>query len=215
MATLSIELQNRLVTGVLLAFLALILIINDHPLIISSAIIFILITILTIEWPSFNHLWLTPFYPVAPFILLLLLNHSPERMLLPLIVVSALSFDAGAYCTGKLHGRTKLCPTISPKKTWEGFAGGALTSLFVTQTFLAYYHHPISLPSLIVFCLAVSATATIGYLFESKLKRRARLKDAGDTLPGHGGWLDRIDSVLGTVIFFFPFRGLIITLLNW
>jgi len=215
MATVSIELQNRLVTGTLLAFCALTLIINDHPAIISGALVGILIAILIFEWPSFNHLWLTPFYPIAPFILLLFLNHSPERLLLPLIVVSSISFDVGAYCTGKLHGATKLCPSISPNKTWEGFAGGTLTSVFVTQTFLAYYHQPISLSSLVIFCLAVSITATVGDLFESKLKRRARLKDAGDSLPGHGGWLDRIDSVLGTVIFLFPLRGLIVALLKW
>lgn len=114
--------------------------------------------------------------------------------------------DIGAYFSGKALGRHKLAPMISPGKTWEGVAGGLLTSLFVAfwlaqaawsgDTFFAVWlrmHGLLELAAMLVLLVAISV---IGDLFESLLKRQAGVKDSSHLLPGHGGVLDRIDALL-------------------
>lgn len=104
--------------------------------------------------------------------------------------------DTSAYTVGRLAGRRPLAPTISPNKTIEGAVGGlAVTALvFAALTFLPV----LSWTQRLVFGLALAMAATAGDLFESVLKRRAGVKDSGTILPGHGGLLDRIDSLLFT-----------------
>lgn len=104
------------------------------------------------------------------------------------------SSDSFAYFSGKLFGKHKMAPTISPKKTWEGFAGGVLLTLI-----LAYFIES-NLPQLqgnwIVVGLLVSIFAPLGDLVESQLKRNFNVKDSGFLIPGHGGVLDRLDSFI-------------------
>lgn len=104
--------------------------------------------------------------------------------------------DTSAYTVGRLIGRTPLAPTISPNKTIEGAVGGlAVTAL----AFAALRIMPVlSISDRVIFGLVLAAAAAVGDLFESWLKRRAGIKDSGDILPGHGGFLDRIDSLLFT-----------------
>ena len=106
--------------------------------------------------------------------------------------------DVGAYFTGRLVGRHKLAPTLSPKKTWEGFAGGLVASAGTAAGVGAaapglFPHGP---AEAVGFGLAVGTAGVVGDLFESVLKRDAHVKDAARTLPGFGGVLDVIDSVL-------------------
>lgn len=108
--------------------------------------------------------------------------------------------DTGAYLAGRAFGRVKLAPAISPGKTWEGVAGGALGSLAYAIIVA------LSWPELgrrvvgaawsvyLVSVMALCAASVLGDLFESAVKRRAGVKDSGALLPGHGGVLDRIDS---------------------
>ena len=109
--------------------------------------------------------------------------------------------DTGAYFCGRRFGRRKLAPTISPGKTWEGALGGAI--LVVTYGVLAAraFDLPLAanLPVLLVLMLMFAALSVIGDLFESLLKRQAGLKDSSAILPGHGGVLDRIDSLTSTL----------------
>jgi phosphatidate cytidylyltransferase len=104
--------------------------------------------------------------------------------------------DIGAYFVGRRFGRRKLAPTISPGKTWEGAAGGLATTLvwmlLVHQ--LPVDPKPQLLPFLLLGIVTV-AVSIVGDLFVSVLKREAGVKDSGKLLPGHGGMLDRIDSV--------------------
>lgn len=104
--------------------------------------------------------------------------------------------DTSAYTVGRLVGRRPLAPTISPNKTIEGAVGGlTVTALvFSALTFLPV----LSVTQRLFFGLAVAVAATAGDLFESVFKRRAGVKDSGAILPGHGGFLDRIDSLLFT-----------------
>lgn len=105
--------------------------------------------------------------------------------------------DTGAFCVGSTMGRRKLCERLSPKKSWEGFWGGMIFCIIAGVVYALCADASI-LPWAI-FGAIVSVTATVGDLFESMLKRAAGVKDSGNIIPGHGGILDRIDSLLFVV----------------
>lgn len=114
--------------------------------------------------------------------------------------------DTGAYCVGSMIGKNRMFPRLSPKKSWEGFAGGLVCCIGAGVG--AYFMNPdiFSLPQWIGFGIMVCAFSTWGDLFESLLKRSHAIKDSGHLIPGHGGILDRIDSLLfvsmGTVLYY-------------
>jgi phosphatidate cytidylyltransferase len=115
----------------------------------------------------------------------------PAYLLFALFVVWGA--DVGAYFAGRRFGRVKLAPSISPGKTWEGVIGGLLTVAVVASVFAASLGLE---PGLIVpFSMAAAALSVVGDLTVSMFKRTAGLKDSGKLFPGHGGILDRIDSV--------------------
>ncbi len=121
----------------------------------------------------------------------LLYLQRPELLLFVLLIVWVA--DMGAYFVGKGFGRVKLAPKISPGKTWEGVIGGltAVTLLAAvgSQTF------EIEITVLVPFCVAIAMISVVGDLTESMFNRDAGVKDSGTLFPGHGGILDRIDSV--------------------
>lgn len=102
--------------------------------------------------------------------------------------------DTLAYLSGRMFGKRPLAPSISPKKTWEGFWGGVIASMVLGWLFAP----SVGLHGLtgIILGLAVGVLGTLGDLTESRLKRHFQVKDSGDLIPGHGGILDRFDSVL-------------------
>lgn len=104
--------------------------------------------------------------------------------------------DVFAYIIGSLAGRHKLCPSISPSKSWEGAAGGFSMALLIGFLWWKWRMPEISLPLWMGFSAVVAVSSILGDLVESKLKRNAEVKDSGTLLPGHGGMLDRFDSVL-------------------
>lgn len=107
--------------------------------------------------------------------------------------------DTGAFCVGSLLGKHKLFPRISPNKSWEGFFGGvffAIASAFVFKYGFGDYFDNISIGGLCGLGVVVAGFATWGDLVESLIKRTLGVKDSGSLLPGHGGILDRIDSLL-------------------
>ncbi|MFO1468157.1 MAG: phosphatidate cytidylyltransferase [Steroidobacteraceae bacterium] len=103
------------------------------------------------------------------------------------------SADIGAYFAGRAFGRSKLAPRISPGKTWEGVIGGVLLAVVLGAVGARWFGVPV-LPA-VSFGIALIAVSIVGDLTESMFKRGAGLKDSGALLPGHGGVLDRIDSV--------------------
>ena len=103
--------------------------------------------------------------------------------------------DTGAYCIGSLLGKHRLFERISPKKSWEGFGGGLLFALLASQVF-AYLLPAYSAVQWLGLAIVVVVFGTWGDLIESLLKRQLGIKDSGHLLPGHGGMLDRFDSVL-------------------
>ncbi len=116
--------------------------------------------------------------------------------------------DIGAYFSGKRFGTFALAPAISPKKTWEGLAGGVLAATLTGMCFAPY----INLPKAFVLVLLVSPVIALiaqgGDLFKSWVKRRAGVKDSGSLIPGHGGVIDRLDGymfatpILAVIVYF-------------
>lgn len=129
------------------------------------------------------------------------------------VLLMVWGYDAGAYFIGKFFGHHQAFPNVSPKKTWEGVAGGfvlALAGGMVGASFSpvwrdlvfwdAFYH-------LLIASFLVGLAAQLGDLFASKLKRAAEVKDSGTFLPGHGGAIDRIDGLLFALpVFYFYFH---------
>ncbi len=111
-----------------------------------------------------------------------------------MVLVGTAACDSGAYFVGSLFGRHKMIPHISPGKTWEGLVGGMLGALIAAL--LMSGELGLVLYEAAVLGLAICASAVTGDLAESLLKRAAGVKDSGHLIPGHGGVLDRIDSIL-------------------
>ena len=112
-----------------------------------------------------------------------------------LAILGTFAVDTGAYFTGRSIGRRSLAPKISPKKTWEGVAGGAVAAVGAVIVLGAVLDLPIAVWQASVTGVILAVSGVIGDLFESWLKRRANVKDSGRLIPGHGGILDRIDSL--------------------
>ncbi len=128
--------------------------------------------------------------------LLVMHRHGEEGPLLMLFLLVLIWIaDSGAYFAGHRWGKTKLAPVISPGKSWEGVYG-ALVGAFVCGAFLAWHQQDAANALwLIPLCVLTVFISVVGDLFESSLKRSMDMKDSGNLLPGHGGVLDRIDSL--------------------
>lgn len=103
--------------------------------------------------------------------------------------------DSGAYLVGSALGKHKMCPKISPAKSWEGLIGGAVAGV-IMGIINSILFQEISMTNWIAIALLTIAFGTLGDLFQSKIKREIGIKDSGNILPGHGGFLDRLDSLL-------------------
>lgn len=130
-------------------------------------------------------------------VLLLRQEHLHARLLAFTVLLTVFASDTFAYFGGRLIGRHKLAPSLSPGKTWEGLAIGSAAGVFVT--FIALYdtrHRFLAVWQAVVLGIVIVIAAAIGDLFESMLKRDMDVKDTGRLLGGHGGMLDRIDALL-------------------
>lgn len=136
-------------------------------------------------------------------------------VLLLYLAISTMCTDIGAYAFGMLFGKHKLCPTISPKKTIEGAIGGSITGCVLGSIFLivlqnvfgfnllAIEDKTLNIIAIIGLSLSITIIGQIGDLIASKLKREYNIKDYGFIFPGHGGVMDRFDSLILTGTFFF------------
>lgn len=161
----------------------------------------------TLSHNGFGIIYLFPallLIPIFPGIL-----GDEEAWLLLSVFILIWSSDTFAYLTGRFLGKHKLFERISPKKTWEGFIGGIVFTLF-SAFLLEYFIGLLSLESWMGLAVLVGVSGTLGDLFESAVKRNFKVKDSGSFIPGHGGILDRIDSLL----FALPLAYLYLSLLN-
>lgn len=147
--------------------------------------------------------YLGQLYVAVPFALInILVFHSGEysyEILFGLLLLTW-SNDIGAYFAGITFGKRKLFERISPKKSWEGSIGGGLLALGMAFL-ISHYFNDLQQWEWLIISLIVSIAGTYGDLVESHFKRSLQIKDSGTVIPGHGGFLDRFDSLLITVPF--------------
>jgi phosphatidate cytidylyltransferase len=138
------------------------------------------------------------------YLVLIIKVYDAGTLLAFTVVISVWANDSLAYLLGSMIGRHKMAPRISPKKSWEGFAAGLIGTVVVwiavpTLYPMVFPSQPASgltLPWAIATGVAVGLSVIIGDLAESRMKREAGVKDSGNSLPGHGGFLDRMDSLI-------------------
>ena len=134
-----------------------------------------------------------------PFALMNVIFAESNMLLLSVFVIIWIN-DTGAYCTGSLIGKHKMFPRVSPGKSWEGLCGGAVFGMAAGWLLLSDPLHFTGLSyewwQAVVIALVTVIFGTLGDLMESLMKRTLGIKDSGNVIPGHGGWLDRFDSML-------------------
>ncbi len=153
----------------------------------GSATVSVGVTLLGPAWIGFG----------LGFLLLLRATHGHGRLAALTVLIAVFANDTFAYIGGRTLGRHKLAPALSPGKTLEGFVFGTAACVFAT--FVALYHDRhtyLSIGQAVLLGVVIAAAAPAGDLFESMLKRDMGVKDTGELLGGHGGMLDRLDSIL-------------------
>ena len=217
----TINFWMRFATAITLGLIFWLVFVQMSPVYFSLVLALVLCCIMLFEWlPMVRRvgvplLVLTPFYPILPFCLLIILNNTPLlRPLLYFLFCLVFAFDTGSYLVGNLYGNHLICPTISSRKTWEGFIGGFVCALIAVLILLYQYTVVQSWFSIVSMTLTICFIALFGDLFESWLKRKAGLKDSGTLLPGHGGFLDRFDGIMFVVFFAYVYRYQFIILLG-
>lgn len=161
----------------------------------------------TIPLFSSKRFILTTFYLSSAFVFLILIAHyhnkyNPNILLGSFILVWV--NDSFAFLVGKNFGRQKLFEKISPKKTVEGFLGGLFFSC-IASYFITTFTETLSFTSWLILSIIISVFGTLGDLIESKFKRQANVKDSGVIMPGHGGLMDRLDSIIFAAPFIYLF----------
>ncbi|MGV3739806.1 MAG: phosphatidate cytidylyltransferase [Gammaproteobacteria bacterium] len=169
--------------------------------------------LIVVTYPKTRSMWgqrwlLVPaawvFLSVFAICLWYLFHQHQGRTLLVYLLGLVWATDIGAYVFGKLWGTHRLIPQVSPGKTLEGALGGLIFGMVVAFAGLCYFK-PVSIYTWFAQACALIAISMLGDLWISVLKRRVQIKDTGNILPGHGGVLDRLDSLLACLPFFYYF----------
>ncbi len=216
-------LSSALAQGVFVAFFALTAALSwwfpasFTVLLWIGAGVWVLATILVLTYPKstalIEHGWFTAILGqvtiLVAWVAFLVVRREPDGaswLLWALLLVW--SADIGAYFAGRRFGRQKLAPAVSPGKTWAGFWGGMAASLFIGGGLLAIVSDEVQAAEIsqlllwAVIIVGLGVISVIGDLLESVLKRTRGVKDSSNLLPGHGGVLDRIDSILAVLPLF-------------
>ena len=145
-------------------------------------------------------------YVLIPFILIQFIVTKEDQQnwnsnLILFMFILTWTFDTFAYLFGVRFGKHKIMPSISPKKSWEGFGGGFVFSIIASYLSYSFFFkfEDIRIPLIISISIILPFTATLGDFIESHYKREAGVKDSGNLIPGHGGILDRMDSFMITI----------------
>lgn len=177
----------------------------------AGGVFWLLILFAELSYPQSQSVWGYPWIVAVAGLFLLpmfarslqLIAFQPQgKALVIYLLFLVWATDIGAYLVGKQWGKHKLIPRVSPGKTREGFVGGFLLSLLVAVVGFIYFQ-PASLGNWFIIAIIVILGSMIGDLFISMLKRRRNLKDTGHLIPGHGGILDRLDSLIAASTLFY------------
>ena len=188
------------------------------PLLIITLLWWVVNSYWIISFPKHTNFWyhyvatrlINGFFLFVPLLVALSALHQVDSSLVLLLLVLIWSADSGAYLVGRAMGKKKLLPNVSPSKTIEGAAGGALFSLGVMFVYVRFGFENAAFEQYFfygILSLIVTLASILGDLFESLHKRVAGVKDSGVLLPGHGGLLDRIDSLTTSAPIFFLAYG--------
>ena len=141
-------------------------------------------------------------YLLISFVFFLFSDLSNENLIkFNLFIFIIISFDIFSYIIGKIFGKIKILPNISPKKTLEGFFGGIIFSLILSLLYSYYFNLNIN-SNLFIYIIIILSFSFFGDLIESYFKRKNNIKNSSNFLPGHGGFFDRFDSFLFSIIIF-------------
>ena len=173
-------------------------------LVITVLIIVLLVYLLFKEDASLDNLGITLLGVLYVPFLLFHVSYLDGSIYIWLIFIIAFGTDTFAYLAGNFFGKRKLCPKISPKKTIEGSIGGILGSLILTVIYSLYIGNN-TMWKLMILSVLVSIISQMGDLVGSRIKRMTGIKDFGKIMPGHGGIIDRFDSIIlaAPVIYYF------------
>jgi phosphatidate cytidylyltransferase len=170
---------------------------------------------------NLSHSMMSQIYIGAPMALMVYLSNLISPHLILAIFLLLWINDTGAFLIGSLFGKHRLFERISPKKSWEGFFGGLIATLIASALFCRYFNdffgigdHDLIMLVWLGFGAVISIFGTWGDLVESLMKRTLHVKDSGTMIPGHGGILDRIDSLLLALPAAIAFLSLIYPYLN-
>lgn len=187
----------------IIAFFVLDRIIDSEVLIYCYFILFMIIAIFTKQ--SANNVFnrVAGFvYTIIPFSLLLKIRDVDAKYFW-LVFIIAFATDTFAYFTGRIFGRRKLCPEVSPNKTVAGFIGGILGCIITSYLYILLYARDNYM--FLLIALIGSVISQLGDLSASYIKRNCKIKDFGNIIPGHGGVLDRFDSILYVSVIIYIF----------
>jgi phosphatidate cytidylyltransferase len=155
-------------------------------------------------------------YVAVPFsilnFILTPLDHQPYQQMPEILIglfIIVWANDSGAYFFGSWLGKTKMLERISPRKTWEGALGGAIVAIIFAILLFSFFDH-FSLWQVLVLAILTVVFGTLGDLTESMFKRSFNVKDSGSMLPGHGGLLDRFDSLLFAAPVYYVFVSIVL-----
>jgi phosphatidate cytidylyltransferase len=201
--------QRYVYALVLLAVLGLSTWVPAIAILLAGMLWWLVAFVLVLRFPELTRWWASR-WPTAAlglltmvpaFVGLTQLKLQPDSsFLIMLLFILIWGADIGAYFSGKALGRAKLAPRVSPGKSWAGFYGGLLTALVLTAGAILWHGSPVlwTQSGMVFFigCALVVVVSVLGDLVESMFKRERGIKDSSNLLPGHGGVLDRIDSLL-------------------
>ena len=194
------ELVTRSISGII--FIAILLLGTTYS---QTSFIILYLTLASISiyemWNILEKKSILPLvFVTLPFILLINLTdfkNDFDPLLVLYFLILTWTFDSFAYLFGSRYGRNKILPKISPKKSWEGFFGGYISTL-ITSFILMNYQAKL-LEEYIIIAFILPVTATFGDLIASYYKRKSNVKDYGKIIPGHGGIIDRLDAIFITI----------------
>ena len=213
---ISLENKNRLVYGII--FVCILWLGTSYsPL--SCSILFAIIGLI-----CFYEMWklrigkpkiLALLYILIPFISIQIIIYFSNSWIywysegILSILIATWTFDSFAYIIGVKFGKNKILPSISPKKSWEGFFGGMIVTIILVFLYCLYEEKNFT-DDYMLLAIIVPFLATLGDFIQSAYKREAGVKDSGNLIPGHGGMLDRMDSLLISIPFFTIYTIIII-----
>ena len=213
----------------LIVLMGLCVFLPPMPILIIGAVWWCIALALMLTYPDSAHYWsssadspakiislIGPLNLIPAFVALITLKQSADSSFLILLLFFLIwGADVGAYFSGRAFGKHKLAPKVSPGKSWEGFWGGLVFAVGIAVLMLNWLGKP-SITSLegiifLVSCAFIVMVSVLGDLVESMFKRNRGIKDSSQLLPGHGGILDRVDSLLSAG----PFFAILIIVLDW